>query len=106
MFIVFSNYGLDVLVAGDIANAKENSSKYLKNLLLLKIPISAITIFAMFAVAILSGYSSDVVIFMVFASISTISLSYNRLFLDFFELMGFLDMKPLSLRLIGEYLHS
>lgn len=90
MFIVFSNYGLDVLVARDIANAKENSSKYLKNLLLLKIPISAITIFAMFAVAILSGYSSDVVIFMVFASISTISLSYNRLFFGFFRAYGIL----------------
>ncbi|KKQ78827.1 MAG: Polysaccharide biosynthesis protein [Parcubacteria group bacterium GW2011_GWC2_38_7] len=90
MFIVFANYGLDVLAAKEIATDREQSAKYLGNLSLAKIPIALFTLLTMVLTALALGYSKEIVLYMFLTGISTIFLSYNRFIFGFFRAFGVL----------------
>lgn len=88
MFIVFANCGFDVLSARNVAIERDESSKYLGNILLMKIPIALITLVTMVMTVWGIGYSKDVVFFTFWAGIMTIALSYSRLIYGFFRAFG------------------
>lgn len=88
IFIVFANYGLDVLMAREIATNKIGSDKYFGNLLLAKIPIGLLTLLSMILATVVLGYSKQVVLYVFLAGIATVFLSYNRFIFGFFRAFG------------------
>ncbi len=91
LFVVLASFGLDVLVAREVAAAPSEGSRYLGVLSLAKAPMALATVLGMVGTSLLLGYSQTVSFYVLLAGVSTIALSYSRFIFGFFRALGALQ---------------
>ncbi|MDR2830726.1 MAG: flippase [Methanobrevibacter sp.] len=87
---IFMDFGMSIYIVRDVSRNMEQASKYLGNMILLKILLSLITIFVVFIVLKLRNYSDLTVlislIFGIQAAITSMNLLFNGIFQAFHKM--------------------